>query len=518
MGNLRALKRTSRLVVQRATAPTQTADRDHVHVHEDVYVDGVLGFSPRLRAMFVKILFFLSSLALAWNKSAVPAAAQEEDPQLSLLEAIRSDQPEQLFELLKSNSAPLPENRSLALQALAHYRLGEFAAAGELVHKMAAAAPEALLIQSLLSAAEGRFEHAEKSVSAALARRSELGLLFFEAGLHDSYLLQHLGRPEEAAAVVEQLISTAPFGRSQLQNIVNNLKAAPGEPYLKEATAADHTVSLQADGSTASRAVLALRANEPGQLVLFDTGSTLTLLKTDIKQDRGNGVAVLGLDRPSDEPIQYGWQTGLAIAGWKIANIPAGFVDKNSTESPMGNYSAVFGLPLLRRFFLVIDFPKRTLQLMPRPPDSIEGDRVPFRYVADQVIIPATINGKSANLLLDTGVAVPSLKVDISWAKFLAPLPQSPVAPGNAANQKEAAQERAKTAQSQVPGTVAIQVRSLKFGKQEMKELPVTVTSLRSRLTANPLATRIDAILGAPQLSEYRISIDFQKNWIYFQK
>src|SRR2546425_5764655 len=170
------------------------------------------------------------------------AAAQEEDPQLPLMETIRSDHPERLFELLKATAAPLPNNRRQALLALANYRLGDFDAAEGLLSRLDPDAADTLLIQSLLRAISGRLQEAEKSGSAAWARRSELGLLAFEAGLNLNYLLQHLGRPAEASAVVEQLIPKAPYGRPALRNIAKTLKAAPGEPYHRESVADDHTV------------------------------------------------------------------------------------------------------------------------------------------------------------------------------------------------------------------------------------------------------------------------------------
>jgi hypothetical protein len=447
------------------------------------------------------------------------APAQKEDPQLQLMETIRGDHPERLFELLKTTAAPLSDNRRQALLALANYRLGDFDAAEGLLSRMDRDAPDTGVVESLLSATSGRLQEAEKSGSAAWARRSELGLLAFEAGLHLSYLLQHLGRPAEAAAVVEQLIPEAPYGRPALRNIAKNLKAAPGEPYHKESEAGGHTVPLLADGSTPSRAVLTLRPNEPGQLALFDTGSTLNLLRADVRRDVGTGTAVLALDAAGNMEVQYGWQRSLSVGGWKLENVPVGFVEKSAENSAMGNYGAVFGLPFLRRFFLVFDFPRRSMELLPFAPDKVEGDRISFRYAADQLIIRGTMNGKAANLLLDTGLALPSVKVDLSWGTILAP---SPVSSAAVAAPSEKRGGKKKRQEDQAPykseGAVAIEIRSLKFGAQEMAALPVTVTSLRGRLAENPLAVRIDAILGAPQLSGYRISIDFQNSWIYFQR
>src|SRR3989442_11996205 len=95
------------------------------------------------------------------------AAAQEEDPQLPLMETIRGDHPERLFELLKTTAAPLSNNRRQALLALANYRLGDFDAAEGLLSRMDRDAPETGVVESLLRATSGRFQEAEKTGSAA---------------------------------------------------------------------------------------------------------------------------------------------------------------------------------------------------------------------------------------------------------------------------------------------------------------------------------------------------------------
>ena len=61
------------------------------------------------------------------------------------------------------------------------------------------------------------------------------------------------------------------------------------------------------------------------------------------------------------------------------------------------------------------------------------------------------------------------------------------------------------------------QVKSLKFGRQELKNLPVTLDPLRRRMKLNPLAVRIDGILAAPLMKDFIVSIDFRNNRIYFQ-
>ncbi|MBI2820767.1 MAG: hypothetical protein HYX74_00955, partial [Acidobacteria bacterium] len=206
-------------------------------------------------------------------------AGQEETPELPLLEEIRGDKPERLFELLRQGVPLLPQERRLALEAMARYRLADFDAVRALLAKMDIGAAESLLLQALLGAVEGRFREAEGLVSAALARRSDLGLLAFEAGLLHSYLLQHLGKHRQAAGVIEQLLAEAPFGRSALRSIQKSLEISPEEPYRIKAVAADHAIPLLADGSLPPRTVLELHPGEPGRLVLFDTGSSLTLLK-----------------------------------------------------------------------------------------------------------------------------------------------------------------------------------------------------------------------------------------------
>ncbi len=473
----------------------------------------------RLLTLTVAARFFsLVGLGVVFLVSGTGARVQEEDPQLPLVEAIRSDHPERFFELLKTASVSLPENRKLALQALARYRTGEFDEAEALLSQMDSSSADALLVQSLLRAAAGRFQEAEQSVSRAIVRHSELGLLAFEAGLHLNYLLQHLGKPREAAAAVEQLIPAAPFGKPMLRVIAAVLKAAPGEPYRKETVSDDHTIPLLADGSIPSRTVLVLRPDEPGQLVLFDTGSTTNLLRANLQQDIDTGVAVAALGSAANLQIRYGWQKSLTLGGWKLENVPVGFVDKEAQNTAMGNYGAIFGLPFLRRFFVVFDFPRRTMQLLPRAPERIDGDPIPFHYAADQMIIQASINGRHANLLIDTGFAIPSLQVDISWAILLASDSDS-LEKSDQLSKDENGPEKPKRLDSpSSQRVVSLQIRLLKFGKHEMKDLPVTVTSLRGRLRETPLAVKIDAVVGAPQLKDYVASIDFEKNRLYLQR
>ncbi|MBI3940557.1 MAG: hypothetical protein HY315_06955 [Acidobacteria bacterium] len=446
-----------------------------------------------------------------------------DDPQLPFLEAIRSDHPERLFDLLKQNSVPLEATRKLALQALARYRLGDFDRAEELLAKIDGSAAESMLLHSLLRATEGRLQEAEQWVSEALSHRPALGLLAFEAGLHHSYLLQHLGRPREAAAAIDRILLEAPLGRPALRSIKKSLEASTGEPYRRVATSDTHNIPLLADGSLPPRTVLPLRPGEPDRLVLFDTGSSLTLLKTDIQHDVEAGATALALDLESSTDFSYGWQKSLAVDGWQMENIPVGFVERKSEKSAGLNYEAVFGLPFLRHFFVVFDFPGRSMQLLARVSERIEGKPIPFRYVADQMLIRATVNGRPAHLLIDTGLALPFLRLDTSWAPVVAPpppnLPARPALPLPAPeNQSSKGSEPLPPLPKQQIEGVSAWVTSLKFGDQEMKNLPVALDILDRRMNQNPLAVRIDGILAAPLLKDYVVSIDFEANRIYFQK
>ncbi|MBI4454685.1 MAG: hypothetical protein HY644_02165 [Acidobacteria bacterium] len=447
--------------------------------------------------------------------------AGQEAPQLPLVEAIRSDRPEQLFDLLKKGGTALDDRRKRSFEAMAYYRLGDFDAVARLLSKMDPTAAETLFLQSLLRASEGRFQDAEKLISTSLTRRAELGLLAFEAGLHQSYVLQRLGRPKEAAAAIEQFITDVPFGKAALRSIQRSLESAPGKPYVKEAMVEDHTIPLLADGSMPPRTVLSLRPEEPARLVLFDTGSSLTFLKAGTGEDLGTGATALALDLSSNTDFQYGWQGSLTIGGWRMKDIPVGFLDRKSEKSAQLNYEAVFGLPFLRNFFVIFNFPKRNMQLLPRAPEKVEGNPVAFRYVADQIILRATINGKPANLLVDTGLALPSLRVDTSWALVVASPPAENARPNKKTRAAGGRRSDEKPASGNPPQVIPVmhtKVRSLKFGRQEMKNLAVTMDTLQERMKLNPLAVRVDGILAAPLMKDYVVSLDFENNRIYFQR
>ena len=462
--------------------------------------------------------------------AAAKAPAEEDDPQLPLLEAIRSDRPEQLFELLKETGSQIPESRALSLQSLAHYRLGDFQSAAQLLARLDPARADALFLQSLLLASEGRLTEAERLLSSALSRQTELGLLAFEAGLLENNLLQHLNRFRDAAGVVDQFLPDAPFGKPALRSIRTLLAAAPAEPYRVQAVAQDHTVRLLADGSLPARTVMVLEPEQQGRLVLFDTGSSLTLFKADLRRQSETEARALGLSYEANTDFQYAWHAGVTLGGWQVGDIPVGLIDRKSEQAAQLNYEAVFALPFLRRFFVVFDFPARSMQLLAHRPESVEGDAIPFRYVADQIILTASINGKRATLLLDTGLGLPSMKLDVSWAQGVtAPAPDGAGKPtaetGGSSNNSR--QEPPKPAQPQrpvPPGSVGpvpaleTQIHSLKFGNQEMKALPVTLDPLRRRLNQNPLAVRIDGILAAPMLQDYVVSIDFDSGQLYFLK
>ncbi|MBI2821203.1 MAG: hypothetical protein HYX74_03165 [Acidobacteria bacterium] len=235
------------------------------------------------------------------------------------------------------------------------------------------------------------------------------------------------------------------------------------------------------------------------------------------------GATALALDWQSNTDFQYGWQKSLQVDGWKVENIPAGFVDSKSEKSAGLNYDAVFGLPFLRHFFVVFNFPERTMQLLDKAPEKIEGDAVPFSYVADQMIIRATVNDRPANLLVDTGLALPSLRLDTSWALVVAPPQAEGIPPGRMP--ETSARERgvqppapAQPPASPKAGAIGLEVTSLKFANQEMNDLSVTLDALGRRMNLNPLAVRIDGILAAPLMRDFIVSIDFQKSRIYFQK
>lgn len=445
-----------------------------------------------------------------------------DDSELTLLEAIRSDHPERLFDLLKEATS-VPESRKGALRALARYRLGEFDEAAKLLAALDPAQPDAAFLKGLLLASEGRFSEAEGTLAPVVAR-PELGLLGFEAGLLHSNVLQQLGRHREAAADIERILPDAPFGKPALRSIQALLQAAPDAPYKKVALGPDHSIPLLADGSLPARTVLSLEPNGDGKLVLFDTGSSLSIFKADVSEQDQNRARALGLSFQANMDFQYAWKPSLDLGGWKLEGIPVGLVNRHSEEAAQLNYEAVFSLPLLRRFFVVFDFPGRKIQLLDERPQQPEGELVSFRYAADQILLPASVNGKPALLLLDTGFGLPSMKFDISWAQELAP-PPLPVAPQPQApppaskGGKPAGTDPKEPGIPGMPGTpmpaLETQITSLKIGKVELTELSVTLDPLRRRLNQSPLAVRIDGILAAPMLQDYVVSIDFGRNEIY---
>jgi tetratricopeptide (TPR) repeat protein len=466
------------------------------------------------------ILFFLSPavtkvLSLPANALQVGRSAPEagssrlndaDDAQLSLAEMIRSSRPEKLFELLKSTKPVLPRDRELFMRGLAHYRAGDFENAEATVSRISRGSADAALLRSLLLASQGRFEEAEKDARSAFDRRSLLGPFFFEAGLHLSYVLQHLKRHRDAASVIEAIAPEAPLSRPVLRCIAASLNAAPAQPYDKRDQGGSAVVPLLSDGSIPPRTVMAIRAGQKPVFVLFDTGTSLTFLKTE-QSYQGSCAMAMALDPNSNVDFHYGWESQLELANWSIQNVPVGFVPR---ESAGMQYEALFGLPLMRQFFVVFDFPKRAMQLLPRAPETTAGDCVSFRYVADQLIIPALIHNQRANLLLDTGLALPSLKLDTSWAdKLSAPL-------GKKGGRGDAGKLTRKGAPAKT-GALELSVKSLKFGRQELKDLPVAIEPLQRRLQQTPLAVRIDAILSAPLIKQYIVSIDFEKNRIYFK-
>jgi len=425
-----------------------------------------------------------------------------EDPQLSFAEAIRSSRPEKLFDLLKDGAAPLPRNRELFMRGFAWYRTGDFEKAERLVSGMSRDSADTALLQSLLLASRGRFEEAEKHARYAFDHRAQLGPFFFESGLQLSYVLQHLRRHRDAAPVIEAIVPEAPQSRPVLRCIAASLGAAPPDPYEKQQRNGNETIPLLADGSIPPRTVMSIYEGDQPALVLFDTGTSITFLKTD---NPAEGCAMaMALDPTSNVNFYYGWKPRLDLGNWRIGNVPVGFAARQSAGM---QYEALFGLALMRQFFVVFDFPKRSMQLLARAPDKVEGDSVEFRYVADQLIIPALIHNRRANVLLDTGLAMPSIKLDISWGdKLSGPL------------RKDASSVKArKSKPAPKSSAVELSVKSLKFGRQELKDLSISFESLQRRLQQTPLATRIDAILPAPLVKQYVVSIDFEKNRIYFK-
>jgi hypothetical protein len=70
-------------------------------------------------------------------------------------------------------------------------------------------------------------------------------------------------------------------------------------------------------------------------------------------------------------------------------------------------FHAVLGWGTFRDSFTEIDYRNGVLTLSQNPPPSRNGDfRVPFRRDANQLLVPARINGEKQNLMIDTGSPV----------------------------------------------------------------------------------------------------------------
>lgn len=253
--------------------------------------------------------------------------------------------------------------------------------------------------------------------------------------------------------------------------------------------------------------------NEPIQAALF-TGSTFSFFNHDL-------IRRLKVDLSSTNDLQVGVSKENALT---FANIPGvTFADQRPAEVKMRQKSfdaiekvlghkldAIIGLDYLNERIVQLDFKKRVIRFLDKPPFDYEStDRLtdPSNKIqvamrmdehlrtifGDPVSMPITneikLNGFSVRALFDTGVAYP-----VTIAPFAAKKDSIGAVPAKESFSK-------------------VQLKSIDLDGYDMTDVPALINS-----AWDDTETRYAAVIGIGIMQNFTVTFDWKNKWIALER
>lgn len=178
----------------------------------------------------------------------------------------------------------------------------------------------------------------------------------------------------------------------------------------------------------------------------------------------------------------------------QFKNIAATAIDISAlvTDNSAGLPDGLIGYQILRKFFVTIDYPKRTLTLESDPPRFLNGKQfseVPYTSYRHLIIVDAVINGDvAAPLILDYCASYTTISPKLAERLGL----------------------ESKTDKLQI-------INSISLSEDVTTEkVPIFVTSLMNLKKSVPRA-KFDGILGSTFLNRHKVTIDYAAKKVYFR-
>ncbi|HEX8491947.1 MAG TPA: aspartyl protease family protein [Pyrinomonadaceae bacterium] len=218
----------------------------------------------------------------------------------------------------------------------------------------------------------------------------------------------------------------------------------------------------------------------------------------------GEGIITGG---PTDRTITFASVPNIRVGDVKMTNLNMHFGSLEHVSKRLGRQIfGIFGADFFKGRVVQFDFGKKVVRFLPQPPAGMAKDAKPGDDAGGRVVLPmgsykdgltlpiidkAIFDGKEIKTLLDTGmVTVVSLKSSAIKRLGLSSLP-------------EKSPPRAD------------KVSSLRFGSQEVKDVPVTLYAKGSDFDRD--IQEVGAVAGALLLQNFVVTFDFRRRLVMLE-
>lgn len=243
---------------------------------------------------------------------------------------------------------------------------------------------------------------------------------------------------------------------------------------------------------------------------IFDTGSGLTVLDSDVQADLKLSGKKIKMNEPttSFELIKH---NEIEINGFPMEkNIKVYATDLDHLEISLGrDIDGIVGYDLMRHHTLYLDYENKKMEIYEHHSGPTAGDAIPFEMVLSIPVI-------KGNVVLNNNEAHPGTFFIMSGAGTTLDF-NSPYA-----KKYDVVNKTGKHYSYVVKGitneeTVHYEghVLSLEFGKQRIEDLPIGISEAKSGIQAHE---EVSGIIGNEILSMFNITIDVPNEKLYFQK